>query len=79
MIFESEDGSRVAIRPSGTEPKIKMYISVNSKIQTISEFKEVNLMLDAKLNEIVSKINLWKKITSIEFFPTHGFLENILS
>jgi hypothetical protein len=37
------------------------------------------LMLDAKLNEIVSKINLWKKITLIEFFPTHGFLENILS
>ena len=56
--FESIDGYKLILRPSGTEPKIKMYISVNSKIQTISEFNEVNLMLDAKLNEIVSKINL---------------------
>ena len=33
LIFESEDGSTVAARPSGTEPKIKFYISVNCKLE----------------------------------------------
>lgn len=31
LIFYTEDGSKIAVRPSGTEPKIKFYISVNGK------------------------------------------------
>ena len=56
--FESVDGYKLIFRPSGTEPKIKMYISVNSKIKSISEFKKVNLILDKKLNEIAAQVNL---------------------
>ena len=56
--FESVDGYKLIFRPSGTEPKIKMYISVNSKIKSISEFKKVNLILDKKLDKIAAQVNL---------------------
>ena len=51
LIYYTEDGSKIAMRPSGTEPKIKFYISVNSnssdRLEVIKENQE-------KLNAIIS-------------------------
>lgn len=48
--FVTEDGSKISARPSGTEPKIKFYFSVNTTLNNASEF-------DVKYSELQSKIN----------------------
>ena len=51
LIFYSEDGSKIAMRPSGTEPKIKFYISVNSKSKNCVVAQKTN---QEKLEAIIS-------------------------
>ncbi len=58
LIYYTEDGSKVALRPSGTEPKIKFYISVNTTLNSASEFKIVENQLDAKIAAIVKDMQL---------------------
>ena len=55
LIFESEDGSTVAARPSGTEPKIKFYISVNCKLENKEDFDKKNCILEDKINRIIKE------------------------
>ena len=56
MIFESSDGTRVAIRPSGTEPKIKFYFSVNTKLSSKEEFLTKKEYLNKKIKSLIKQI-----------------------
>ncbi len=58
LIYETEDGTRIAARPSGTEPKVKFYISTNAKLERAEDYKVVNSRLDAKIEGILSELNL---------------------
>ncbi|GMN04801.1 phospho-sugar mutase [Croceitalea sp. MTPC5] len=58
LIYETEDGTRIAARPSGTEPKVKFYMSTNTTLGEAADFKSVNSQLDSKLEGIVAELNL---------------------
>ena len=58
LIYTAADGTRIAARPSGTEPKIKFYFSVNTKIEGPEEFDEAWNKLDAKVDRIIEELNL---------------------
>jgi phosphoglucomutase len=56
--FILADGSKISARPSGTEPKIKFYFSVNTKLNRRSEFDKVNKELDGKIKAIINDMKL---------------------
>lgn len=58
LIFTTDDGSRIALRPSGTEPKIKYYISVNKALEVASEFESTESELELKIDKILKEMNL---------------------
>jgi len=55
LIYFAEDGTKVAARPSGTEPKIKFYFSVNAPLSNIENAKEVEADLNAKIQRIIKE------------------------
>ena len=55
IIFESSDGTRVAVRPSGTEPKIKYYFSVNTELNSKADFNFKNDFLNKKINSLIKQ------------------------
>ena len=58
LIYETEDGTRIAARPSGTEPKVKFYISTNAKLENVADFKSVNSQLNTKIEGINAELIL---------------------
>ena len=56
--FFTEDGSKVSVRPSGTEPKIKFYFGVCAPLSSTERFDEVQAELDAKIEAIKKELNL---------------------
>ena len=56
LIFKLEDGTKIALRPSGTEPKIKYYFSVNQKFDPNLSWKEQEKNLETRLDELSSLI-----------------------
>jgi phosphoglucomutase len=58
LIFTTEDGAKVAVRPSGTEPKIKFYFSVNSPLTKQSEYDNIRSSLIAKINRMCGELGL---------------------
>jgi phosphomannomutase len=58
LIFYSEEGTKIACRPSGTEPKIKFYISVNTELDSVEGFDEINAQLEEKIKRIKSELQV---------------------
>ncbi|MEO8253557.1 MAG: phospho-sugar mutase, partial [Flavobacterium sp.] len=58
LIYYTEDGSKICARPSGTEPKIKFYISVNTELDAVENFNEVESILDEKIKNIIAAMQL---------------------
>ncbi len=56
--FILADGSIISARPSGTEPKIKFYFSVNTKLDSGADFEKVNKELDTKIKAIIADMRL---------------------
>ena len=54
----TEDGTKVSVRPSGTEPKIKFYFGVKAELPSVERFDEVQAELDAKIEAIKKELNL---------------------
>jgi len=58
LIYYLEDGSKICARPSGTEPKIKFYFSVNGVLDSIENAKSIEKELDNKIAGIISAMKL---------------------
>lgn len=58
LIYYTEDGSKVAIRPSGTEPKIKFYFSVKDEISSLEEYTSKADILEKKIEMIKKDLGL---------------------
>ena len=56
--FFTEDGTKVSVRPSGTEPKIKFYFGVCAPLSSTERFDEVQAELDAKIEAIKKELKL---------------------
>ncbi len=58
LIYYTEDGAKIAARPSGTEPKIKFYISVNERLESVEMFAQTQAVLDDKIKNILQDLNI---------------------
>lgn len=58
LIYETVEGTRMAARPSGTEPKIKFYFSVNGPMNSLEEAEETEARLDRKISSIIEEFKL---------------------
>jgi len=56
--FLLEDGSKISVRPSGTEPKIKFYFSVNGRLEKKEDYKMEKAKLDKKILNIQRELKL---------------------
>ncbi len=58
LIYYTEDGAKIAARPSGTEPKIKFYVSVNATLDSVQNAPKVEAILDDKIKNILTDLNI---------------------
>ncbi|AUP81697.1 phosphoglucomutase [Flavivirga eckloniae] len=58
LIYTTEDGSQIALRPSGTEPKIKFYVSVNDTLESVDTFKDAEAKIESKIDAILKDMKL---------------------
>ena len=58
LIYYTENGTKIAARPSGTEPKIKFYISVMGELDSVKNYDQKNSELQQKIDRIKSELKL---------------------
>jgi phosphomannomutase len=58
LIYYTEDGAKIAARPSGTEPKIKFYVSVNAELDSVQNATKAEAILDEKIKNILTDLNI---------------------
>ncbi|APD08088.1 phosphoglucomutase (alpha-D-glucose-1,6-bisphosphate-dependent) [Flavobacteriaceae bacterium UJ101] len=58
LIYYTEDGTKIAARPSGTEPKIKFYFSVKGDLKQANDFPKVQQELQKKIDKIIIEMKL---------------------
>jgi phosphoglucomutase len=56
--FALSDGTKISARPSGTEPKIKFYFSVNTPLANVADFEAAEKVCDGKIARIISDMKL---------------------
>ena len=56
--YFTEDDTKVSIRPSGTEPKIKFYLEVHSKVNSVEELEEADKAATEKINSIRAELGI---------------------
>ncbi|MFN5134129.1 MAG: phospho-sugar mutase [Chitinophagaceae bacterium] len=56
--FVLADGSKISARPSGTEPKIKFYFSVNAPLDKAEKFETVHKQLNVRIQGIIANMGL---------------------
>ncbi len=56
--FFTEDGSKISVRPSGTEPKIKFYFSVKGDMPAIEDYEKVNALLELRIENIMQDLGV---------------------
>lgn len=56
--FFTEDGSKISMRPSGTEPKIKFYFSVQDELPSRDEYYQIEAKLEARIDRIMKELSL---------------------
>lgn len=58
LIYHTDKGTKIAARPSGTEPKIKFYFSVNAPLSKVEDFSIVEKELDNRIKATVEELKL---------------------
>ncbi|HJX71606.1 MAG TPA: phospho-sugar mutase [Bacteroidales bacterium] len=56
--FFTRDGSKISVRPSGTEPKIKFYFGVREDLDHLGDFDSVNTKLDKRISNIIKDLKI---------------------
>ncbi len=56
--FFTADGSKISVRPSGTEPKIKFYFGVKAPLEKVEDFDRVHTQLKQRIDQIIESMQL---------------------
>lgn len=57
--FVTDKGSKITARPSGTEPKIKFYVSVKDQLKDAADFPVMKAALERRIDSITKELGLW--------------------
>ncbi|MBP8781489.1 MAG: phospho-sugar mutase, partial [Paludibacteraceae bacterium] len=56
--FFTAEGTKISVRPSGTEPKIKFYIEVRGELKNRKDYEKANQVADEKIKAVMASLKL---------------------